>query len=420
MDIKDLIIEKRNKEELADNELEFFIRSYNNGEILEEQAGGLLTLMYTNGLTVNEMATLTNKVAETGKLQDLYKYSDRILEIHPIGGLDDKVVIALLFICSSLKLPIVKVVDREIGILDKLIGVRGYKLETEFEQIKDLINKSEIVIIDEPQEIAPVENKLYRLRKNLACNDDISLIAMSLMSRKIALGLKNIVFDISYGKNTYVKNIKDAKLLSKYLINMGKELKKGVKCIITEQSEPIGKYYGNSLELREVKEILQNQMSEDVKDYLLAIGSDILELTTDSKDVEQNKKTILEAIENGSAYQKLEGFLSYYENNDVHAEHIVPVKSDFEGYVQELDMALIRKIAEELNAIRYRKEDFLDIGAGLEFCKKIGDKVHKDEVIGYVHTNDMNKISDSVREFQEAFIISNRKVKSTSRVKENL
>lgn len=420
MNIKDLIVEKRNKEELTDEELDFFINSYNNGEILEEQAAGLLTLMYTNGLTVKEMATLTNKAAETGKLQDLYRYSDRILEIHPIGGLDDKIVIALMFICSTLKVPIVKVVDREIGILDKLVGISGYKLETDFEQLGELINKNEIVIINEPEDIAPVEKKLYKLRSNLACNDDISLIAMSLMSQKIALGMKNIVFDISYGKSTYVKNIKDAKLLAKHLINMGKELKKGIKCIITEQAEPIGKYFGNTLELREVKEILQNQMSEDVKEYVLAIGSDILALTTDSKNAEQNKKAILEVIENGAALQKLEEFLSQMENYDVHAEHIVPVKSDFEGYVEEIDMALIRKIAEELNAIRYRKEDFLDIGAGLEFCKKIGDKIHKDEVIGYVHTNDMNKISDSVREFQEAFIISNRKIKSTSRIKENM
>ena len=420
MDIKDLIVEKRNKEELNYDELSFFINGYNNGEIVEEQAAGLLTLMYTNGLTVREMATLTNKAAETGKLQDLYKYSDRILEIHPIGGLDDKIVIALMFICSTLKLPMVKVVDREIGILDKLVGVSGYKLETEFDKIGELVNKNEIVIISEPEDIAPVEKKLYGLRKKLACNDDISLIAMSLMSQKIALGMKNIVFDISYGENTYVKTLKDAKKLAKYLINMGEELKKGVKCVITEQNEPIGKYFGNTLELREVKEILQNQMSDDVREYVLNIGNDILKLINDSSNTEENKRMILEVIENGSAYHKLEEYLGQVENTDIHAEHIVPVKSDYEGYVEEIDMSEIRKIAVDLNAIRYKKEDKLDLGAGLEFCKKIGDKIHKDELLGYVHTNDMNKISDSVREFQDAYKISNKKVKNISRIKENI
>ena len=172
------------------------------------------------------------------------------------------------------------------------------------------------------------------------------------------------------------------------------------------------------MELREVKEILQNQMSEDVKEYVLAIGSDILALTTDSKNAEQNKKAILEVIENGAALQKLEEFLSQMENYDVHAEHIVPVKSDFEGYVEEIDMALIRKIAEELNAIRYRKEDFLDIGAGLEFCKKIGDRVNKGDILGVVYTNNTDKVAHAVEAFLDMYKLSNKKVKVSSRVRE--
>lgn len=421
MDIRDLIIKKRNKEELSSDELEYFINSYNEGTILEEQAASLLTLMYINGLNIEEMTTLTYKAAETGKLQDLYKYSDSIIEYHPIGGLEDKINIAIMAICSALKIPFIKIVDREIGFLDKLNGVNGYKLEFDFDLIREKISNNSLVIINEPENIAPVEKRLYNLRKNLACTDDISLIAMSLMSQKIALGMKNIVFDITYGENTYVKDIKDARRLALYLIKMGKELKKGVRCIISEEKGPIGKFFGNTLELKEAKEILQNIMTDDIREYIINIGDCILNLVNDSKNREENKRIILEAIENGSAYQKLDEFLNQNNNYEVmSAEHIVPVKAEYDGYVEEIDMSIIRDVSIMLNSIRYNKDSYLDVGAGLEFCKTVGDKINKEDIIGYVHTNDMNKIEDAVKGFKEAFIISNKKVKNNNRIKEIL
>lgn len=421
MDIRDLIIKKRNKEELSSDELEYFINSYNEGTILEEQAASLLTLMYINGLNIEEMTTLTYKAAETGKLQDLYKYSDSIIEYHPIGGLEDKINIAIMAICSALKIPFIKIVDREIGFLDKLNGVNGYKLEFDFDLIREKISNNSLVIINEPENIAPVEKRLYNLRKNLACTDDISLIAMSLMSQKIALGMKNIVFDITYGENTYVKDIKDARRLALYLIKMGKELKKGVRCIISEEKGPIGKFFGNTLELKEAKEILQNIMTDDIREYIINIGDCILNLVNDSKNREENKRIILEAIENGSAYQKLDEFLNQNNNYEVmSAEHIVPVKAEYDGYVEEIDMSIIRDVSILLNSIRYNKDSYLDVGAGLEFCKTVGDKIYKEDIIGYVHTNDMNKIEDAVKGFKEAFIISNKKVKNNNRIKEIL
>lgn len=421
MDIRDLIIKKRNKEELSSDELEYFINSYNEGTILEEQAASLLTLMYINGLNIEEMTTLTYKAAETGKLQDLYKYSDSIIEYHPIGGLEDKINIAIMAICSALKIPFIKIVDREIGFLDKLNGVNGYKLEFDFDLIREKISNNSLVIINEPENIAPVEKRLYNLRKNLACTDDISLIAMSLMSQKIALGMKNIVFDITYGENTYVKDIKDARRLALYLIKMGKELKKGVRCIISEEKGPIGKFFGNTLELKEAKEILQNIMTDDIREYIINIGDCILNLVNDSKNREENKRIILEAIENGSAYQKLDEFLNQNNNYEVmSAEHIVPVKAEYDGYVEEIDMSIIRDVSIMLNSIRYNKDSYLDVGAGLEFCKTVGDRINKEDIIGYVHTNDMNKIEDAVKGFKEAFIISNKKVKNNNRIKEIL
>ena len=177
--IRDLIRKKRNREELTEEESRFFIFSYFKDEILKEQAAALLTLMYTNGITYKEMADLAQAIAETGSENELYKISRALIDIHPIGGMDDKIVILLNAIMAALKVPIVKVMNREIGIMDKLYGVNPYKIENDFEEIKEQIEASHVVVIEEPYNMAPVENKLYKLRNDIACNDDVSLIQIS-------------------------------------------------------------------------------------------------------------------------------------------------------------------------------------------------------------------------------------------------
>ena len=416
--IRDLIRKKRNREELTEEESRFFIFSYFKDEILKEQVAALLTLMYTNGVTYKEMADLAQAIAETGSENELYKISRELIDVHPIGGMDDKIVILLNAIMSTLKIPIVKVMNREIGIMDKLHQANFYKVENDFQEIKKQIEANQMVIIEEPHNIAPVENKLYKLRNDIACNDDVFLIAINLMSQKIALGIPNIIFDISYGEKAYVKTYHDAKLLSKILIQMGKELEKNVKCIVTKLDEPVGKYFGNVIEMNEVLEALKGNMSQDVKELILEMGTAIITLIDRSKNEKQCKSKILEVIQNGSAYRQLENVLKVNTPNYqiAKAENIVPVMAIEEGYVQRIDMSATRVIAKYLEAIRYHKEEPLDLGAGIEFNKKIGDKVNKGDILGYIHTNNEVKISQAVKDFKDTFIISKQKVKNISRI----
>lgn len=416
--IRDLIRKKRNREELTEEESRFFIFSYFKDEILKEQVAALLTLMYTNGVTYKEMADLAQAIAETGSENELYKISRELIDVHPIGGMDDKIVILLNAIMSTLKIPIVKVMNREIGIMDKLHQANFYKVENDFQEIKKQIEANQMVIIEEPHNIAPVENKLYKLRNDIACNDDVFLIAINLMSQKIALGIPNIIFDISYGEKAYVKTYHDAKLLSKILIQMGKELEKNVKCIVTKLDEPVGKYFGNVIEMNEVLEALKGNMSQDVKELILEMGTAIITLIDRSKNEKQCKSEILGVIQNGSAYRQLENVLKVNtpDYQIAKAENIVPVMAVEEGYVQKIDMSATRVIAKNLEAIRYHKEEPLDLGAGIEFNKKIGDLVNKGEILGYIHTNNEVKISQAVKDFKDTFIISKQKVKNISRI----
>lgn len=416
--IRDLIRKKRERKELTEEEINFFIFSYNRDEILKEQAAALLTLMNTEGLSEREMSFLSNAIAQTGTKIELFELSNQITDIHPIGGMDDKIVIILLAVTSALGLTAFKIIGREIGIVDKLMQSKIYEYTNENEDnLKKIIKSNEIVLVKEPKNIAPVENKLYKLRNDIACNDDISIIAINLMSQKLALGIKNVVFDISYGEKAYVKKLSDAEKLEKYLIKIGDNLGINVRCIITRLDEPVGRFFGNTLELLEALEALNGKMFSDVKDLILELGNNVIELETGSKNSKYNKQKILEVIENKEAYNKLLDLtVKDKEKYIVKARLTVPIMSIKSGYIENIDMSIIRTTAQYLNAIRHKEEDKINIGTGIEFCKKIGDKVETGEIIGYIYTNDETKIQEAVSNVKEAFCITDKKPKKTTRI----
>lgn len=419
LDIRELIIKKKSNEELSEEEIDFFVDAYHKNEILKEQAAALVILMNIKGLTEKEIACFSNAIAHTGEKLELYELSNQLIDIHPIGGMDDKIIIMLLAIMSSLGLPSIKIIGREIGVRDKLFQTKLLQINKENkEEFRECIAKNEIMIVEEPKNIAPVENELYRLRKDIACNDDISIIAINLMSQKIALGFRNIIFDIAYGENSYIKTLKDAERLAKYLINMGIRLDKKVKCIMTRLDEPVGKYYGNVLELREALEALNGNMAVDVQELVLEFGANMLQMVTGNQNLEQNRKQILHAIDSKKAYNTLIEFISKNEKMDALTEtkKIIPVMSTEEGYVERIDMSLVRTTAQYLNAIRYAMHMDIDMGAGIMFGKKVGDQVAVGDLLAYIYTNDETKVQEAVHNIKEAFQITNKKIKRKSRI----
>lgn len=269
MYIRDIIKKKRQKQELTE-EIRFFIFNYYKGNILEVQAAALLTLMFTNGITQKEMAYFTNAMAETGKELELYKISNQIVDIHPIGGIQDKIILIVMSMIASLGIPIAKIEDARYGLEDRLLAISNYNTDIDMETLKEQIKNTKMGIMAKIINIALVEEKLYQLRHEIACDGDISLITMSLMSQKVAIGARNIIFNITFGEEAYVKTYRRKKM-SDYLIRIGKQLNKNVKCIISNMKEPIGNSFGNLLEINEVINCLKNQMDEDVREYVFTI-----------------------------------------------------------------------------------------------------------------------------------------------------
>lgn len=353
---------------------------------------------------------------------EVYRISNQIVDFHPIGGIEDKIIIIVMFIIASFDIPIAKISGRELGLEDRLKSIPNYKVKTDFKELQENIKNTNVGIMPEPINIAPVEEKLYRLRNNIACNDDISLITMSIMSQKIAIGCRNIIFDITCGKNAYVKTFSDAKKMANYFIDIGKKINRNVKCIISTMDEPIGLTFGNSLEINEIIEALQGNMTKDIEEMIYVIVEQVLKQLGIINNEKDARRLISNSIENRQSYQALVRFLSY-QNIDIStlkimqkAKYVVPVISNLDGYVKEIDISKVRNTGIYLNAIKRKKEDYLDIGAGIEFCKKIGDRVNNGEILAYIHTNDETKIRKAINDINESYEFSEKKIFKKSRI----
>lgn len=416
MDIKDIIIKKRKKEMLSEEEIRYFIFGYFNDEILDCQAAALITAMDIYGINENEMIYMINTMAQTGEKMDFYKISSKLTDVHSLGGISDKIILIILAIIDAIELPAAKVIGRELGMEDRLISLEGYKLENKIENFKQDILNGNIGILKSLKNLAPIEKKFYNLRYKIACTNNVEFVAMSIMSQKVALGFSNVFFEITYGKNAYVKTLADAKLLARYLKNIGKKMKINTACAISCLNQPIGKTFGNILELREIYEILNGNMSEDIKKLIYNYVCDILVTSKACLDKNKCKALIESVISKGEALESFKKMLVKKGGRieiiqkDIKTKNMVPIISMKEGYIQEIDVSKIRSLAKYIDAIRTCTLDKIDVGAGIVFNKKVGDKIEVDEVLGYIYTNNETRVEDALKYASEAFIISPKKI----------
>ncbi len=308
MDIKTIIMKKRERKELTEEEICLFVSKYNKGEISEAQAGSLLSYIYKDGMTENEIISFAVAMANSGEKINLDDIGKEVVDKHSTGGVGDKVTLMLMPIVSALNIPIAKISSRGMGIaggtIDKLESIPGYNTEISIEEFKENIREYGVGILNQSKNLNPAENKMYRLRNEIACTDCIPIIAASLMSIKLSTGSQKIVFEITYGNGTYIKTKDQAKRLAKILKVIGKKLNKDVMCIITNMDEPLGYAIGHNLEMIEAIEGLRGKMSHDLGEVVVTIGSMILALTTKNKNLKANEETIKEVLRNGKAYEK--------------------------------------------------------------------------------------------------------------------
>lgn len=431
MDIKSIIRKKRSNEELTKDEIKYFVGKLQKGEITTAQAAAVMSYIYINGLTKDEIVCLSKNMAESGDMIDLSDISNKIVDKHSTGGIGDKATILLMPILAALDVPVAKLSSRGYGIsggtIDKLESIPGFRTDLTIEEFKHNVRNVGACIMNQGFNFAPAEGKMYKLRNEIACENSLPIIAASLMSLKLATGSNKIVFDITCGKGTYIKNRDEAKRLAKLLVRLGKDLNREVSCVITNMNQPLGYSIGHNLEMKETILALRGIISEDLESVVEALGSSMIALATEHKDFNENANKIKEVIKSGSALEKFKemvsaqgGNVDYIDDPELFetAKYVMPVLATESGTIESIDADIVGSIAVYLGAGRMKDEGSINRTAGISLNKKIGDTVTVGETLAYIHTDDESKVSGTTQNLTDAFVITNKKINTKQRVLE--
>lgn len=392
MNIIDIIIKKKNKEELTEEEIQYVVNNFVSGEIKDYQMSSLLMAIVINGMTDNEVIFLTKYMMLSGSVLDLSNLSN-VVDKHSTGGVGDKTTLIISPIVASLDCKVAKMSGRGLGYtggtIDKLESIPGFNVNLTKEEFIKEIEDIGMAITSQTSDIALADKKIYALRDVTGTTESIPLIASSIMSKKIASGSKNLVLDIKVGEGALIKNIEDARHLANLMIKIGKENNMKVICLLTNMNIPLGNNIGNSLEVLEALNTLYYVPNNNLTNLCIELASYMVELGLNIS-YEEAKQKVLEVLNNKKAYNKLLEFVKY-QNGDItklpKSSNIYEVKSEKEGYLTNLHSLEIAKLSSNLGSGRKTKEDKIDYSAGIIINKNINDKINIGDTILTLYTN---------------------------------
>lgn len=425
MRIYDIIKKKRDGEVLTKEEINFFVEKYSKEEIPDYQASALLMAIYINKMSKEETAFLTEAMMNSGEVIDLSAINGIKVDKHSTGGVGDKTTIALAPLVAACKAPVAKMSGRGLGhtggTLDKLEAIPGFSIEMEPEKFIQSVNKHNIAVCGQTASIAVADKKMYALRDVTATVDNISLIASSIMCKKLASGADAIVLDVKTGDGAFMKTIEDSFALAKEMVDIGDNMNRETIALITDMDEPLGFAVGNSLEVIEAIETLKGRGPKDFVMLCETLGAYMLLLAKVVDKFEDGKAKIQEAITTGSALDKLKEFIENQGGNSnivddysllPQAKEIMEIKAPKTGYIAKIEAEEVGVSAMMLGAGRETKEDELDLSAGIVLTKKVSDFVNEGETIAYMHYNKLDKIEGAKDRFLKAYTISDEKVEA--------
>ncbi|MBR3788672.1 MAG: pyrimidine-nucleoside phosphorylase [Clostridia bacterium] len=412
---------KRDNKELTKEEIEFFVKGYTDGSIPDYQASALTMAIFFNGMTEKETAILTLAMANSGDTVDLSIFGNKTVDKHSTGGVGDKTTLIVAPIVASLDCIIAKMSGRGLGhtggTVDKLESIEGFNTSLTNEEFFEQVKNIGIAVIGQTGNLTPADKKLYALRDVTATVDSIPLIASSIMSKKLAAGSHTIVLDVKCGSGAFMKTPEDAKALAEEMVKIGKNNDRNMAAIITDMNTPLGKNIGNSLEVIEAIEILKGKGAEDLKFVACALAAEIVALSKNI-NTEEASELVENAISDGSAFNKLKEWVvaqggngDWIENPDnfPKAQFKEDIIAENDCYISSMNAEEIGISSVVLGAGREKKDDTIDMTAGIILNKKTGDKIKKGDIITTLYTNSENTIKSAKEKFLSAIEFSGEK-----------
>ena len=392
MNIKDIIIKKKDKKELTHEEIKYVIDNYMNDNIKDYQMSSLLMAILLNGMSFDETFYLTNEMLNSGDRIDLSKIDGIKLDKHSTGGVGDKTSFVVLPLVAASGIKIAKMSGRGLGYtggtIDKLESIKGFNINLSEEDFIKQVNDINLALVSQSGNLVPADKKIYALRDVTGTTDSIPLIASSIMSKKLASGADKILLDVKVGKGAFMKNIDDARKLAKTMVEIGKRFNKEVVALITNMDYPLGNTIGNALEVEEAIEILNGKGNKNFTDLCLIISSYMVSMGKNISIFEAFN-IVKEKFDNKEGLNKLYEFISY-QGGDLNKLKIndsyISIYSDKEGYITDIDTLYLAMLCTNLGAGRNKKDDILDLSAGIRLVKNINDKVNKNDEIMRVYS----------------------------------
>jgi pyrimidine-nucleoside phosphorylase len=400
----DIIIKKRDKGELTQEELHFFVQGFVKGDIPDYQVSAWAMAVLLNGMTPQETTDLTLSMVLSGRILDLSGVVDIAVDKHSSGGVGDKTSLTVLPMVAACGLPVGKMSGRGLGFsggtLDKMESIPGYRVDLNTDEFKRQLKDKGIVLTGQSMDLAPADGKLYALRDVTGTVPSIPLIASSIMSKKIAAGAQAIVLDVKVGKGAFMETLDSARELAGLMTQIGELAGRKTVCLLSDMNQPLGNAVGNALEVKEAIDALKGGGPEDFREHCLHVSAHMLVVGQRAVDLETGRRMAENAIADGSALEKFRvlvqaqgGDVSYVDQPEKlpQARLVDTVTAPRAGWLSQVDARTIGEASVALGAGRAKKSDSIDHAVGFIIHHKVGDRVEAGEALFTVHANEAEK-----------------------------
>jgi pyrimidine-nucleoside phosphorylase len=411
--VAELIQKKRDGGELSAGEIDELIL----GDVPDYQLAAFLMAVFFRGLSSSETFALTDAMVRSGEQIDLHAaLGRRVVDKHSTGGVGDKATLAVGPIVAACGVPFGKMSGRGLGhtggTLDKLESIPGFRVELTTDEFVAQVREVGIAVVGQTANLVPADKKLYGLRDVTATVDQVSLIAASIMSKKIASGADAIVLDVKVGDGAFMKTLADAKVLAEAMISLGRHAGRDVVCELTDMDQPLGHAVGNALEVREAVATVRGDGPPDLTELVLGAAAHLLALSDLGVGVGEGRRLAERAVADGSALEAYERWVRAQggdpdEGALPKAPFIAEAFAPHDGFVEALAAMPIGLAALHLGAGRATKDDDVDHAVGIVCKKKRGDAVEEGEPLAEIHAHDENAAARTAELVRDAYTIGN-------------
>ena len=414
----DLIRKKRDSAELSREEINFLVTGYTRGDIPDYQMAAWLMAVWIRGLNRGEITSLTEAMLHSGEVVQHSEIAGKKVDKHSTGGIGDKTSLILAPIVAAGGLTVPMISGRGLGhtggTLDKLEAIPGFNVNLTLEEFRRVLRECGMALIGQTAEIAPADKKIYALRDVTSTVENIGLICASIMSKKMAEGIDALVLDVKTGSGAFMKKEEDAIRLAEVMVETGKSMGKKVVALITGMDEPLGRMAGHSNEVSESIEVLRGGGPADLRDLSLDLSAWMFYLGGKTKSVEEGRSLAESMIATGQALEKFRQGIRLQDGDArvIDEPERLPtarqhfhVASAANGFIIGTDCEQFGIALAMLGGGREKKEDTIDHAVGLEFHKRIGDRVETGEPLATIHYNSDAKLAEAKSRIEKSYHI---------------